>query len=179
MIQRTFVMAKPDCVQRGLVGEIIATFERTGLKIVALKMLTPPRELAQMHYAGDREWLKAAGEKTKKGYGEMGLDAAKEFGTGDAVRIGETIRSWLVDFISSGKVVAMVFEGNAAVPNVRRLCGATFSVSADPGSIRGRFGLETPDFRDKQTPPVQNLVHASGNIEEAQREIKLWFPDLT
>jgi nucleoside-diphosphate kinase len=84
----------------------------------------------------------------------------------------------LVDFLTSGEVVAMVLEGNAAVPNVRRLCGKTVPLFADPGSIRGRYSLDSPDLANAEKRPIYNLVHASGAPEEAQSEIQLWFPGL-
>jgi nucleoside-diphosphate kinase len=95
------------------------------------------------------------------------------------VAIGRMVKEWLMDFISSGNVVAMVLEGNAAVINVRRLCGGTFPIFAGPGSIRGRFSVESPDFANAEKRPVQNLVHASGKIEEAKYEIGIWFPHLS
>jgi nucleoside-diphosphate kinase len=179
MIERTFVMIKPDGVRRSLVGKIISTFERAGLRIIALEMRKPDRELVFKHYPESTEWLSEVGEKTVKGYKDMGLDVTDEFGTEDGVAIGRMVKEWLMDFISSGEVVAMVLEGNAAVINVRRLCGGTFPIFADPGSIRGRYGLESPEFGNVEKRPVENLVHASGKIEDAKYEISLWFPDLS
>ena len=179
MIERTFAMIKPDGVRRGLIGEIIATFERAGLKIIALKMLRPTRELVFEHYPETTEWFNAVGEKTQKGYTEFGLDVKRDFGTDDNIRIGKIVKEWQIDFISSGDVVAMILEGNASIINVRRLCGSTFSIFADPGSIRGRYGLESPDFITNDKRPVQNIIHASGNADEARNEISLWFPELS
>jgi len=150
MIERTFVMVKPDGVRRALVGEIISTFERAGLRIVAMKMLRPTRELVFKHYPESNEWFSEVGEKTIKGYKDIGLDVKSEFGTDESVEIGKMVKEWLKDFISSGDVVAMVLEGNAAVINVRRLCGGTFPIFADPGSIRGRFSVESPDFANAE-----------------------------
>lgn len=178
MIERTFVMVKPDGVRRGLVGEIISTFERAGLRIVALRMLRPTKEIVFQHYPESNEWFSEVGQKTIKGYQEIGLDVKREFGTDDSVAIGKMVKEWLMDFISSGDVVAMVLEGNGAVVNVRRLCGGTFPIFADPGSIRGRFSVESPDFANAEKRPVQNLVHASGKLDEAKYEISIWFPDL-
>ena len=177
-MERTFVMVKPDGVERGLVGEIIATFERAGLRIVRLRMVRATRELVQKHYPDTEEWLSIVGGKTIEGYEEIGLNAKAELGTDDAVEIGKMVKGWLVDFITSGDVVAMVLEGNAAVRNVRRIVGATIPVKADPGSIRGRFSLDTPDAANREKRPVKNLIHASGEVEEAKFEIGLWFPEL-
>src|SRR5258708_229458 len=114
MIERTLVIVKPDGVQRGLVGEIISTFERAGLKIIALKMLKPSRELVAKHYPESDDWFQEVGKKTIKGYGEIGLEVSAEFGTAEPIGIGKRVKAWLIDFISSDRVVSMVLEGNAA-----------------------------------------------------------------
>lgn len=178
MIERTFVMIKPDAVRRGLVGAIITTFEQAGLTIVAGKLTRASRELVTKHYPDTNEWLAAVGGKTLMGYAEVGLDVKKELGTDDPIEIGKMVKAWLVDFITSGDVVAMVLEGNAAVANVRRLCGNTLPIFAEPGSIRGRYSLDSPDLANAQKRPVYNLIHASGELKEAKFEISLWFPEL-
>ncbi len=131
-MERTFVMVKPDGVQRGLVGEIISRLERKGFKIVAMKMLKISKELAQEHYAEHR---------------------AKPFFPS------------LVAYITSAPVVAMVVEGKNAVKVVRKLVGATNPSEAEPGTIRGDFGLDLG----------RNVVHASDSPASAEREIKLFF----
>ena len=176
MQERTFVMLKPDAVERGLVGEILRVFENAGLKIVALKMLRPHRGLAAALYPDSEEWLANVGSKALEGYRLVGLDTNAELETSDTVEIGKTVKGWLVEFLTSGEVVAMVLEGNAAVRNVRRLCGDTLPIRAEPGSIRGRFGVDSPDLAMSERRPVHNLVHASSDEDEAQREIALWFP---
>ena len=130
--ERTYIMVKPDGVQRRLVGEIIRRFETRGLKLIALKMLTPTRETAETHYAVHRE---------RPFFGE------------------------LVDFVTSGPVVAMVWEGNDAIKLSRNMIGATKPAEALSGTIRGDFTTEL------QT----NLVHGSDAPETAQQEIALWF----
>lgn len=177
-MQRTFVMVKPDGVERGLVGRIIGTFEEAGLKLSALKMMRADRELVQKHYPSTEKWLGIVGGKTIEGYEQVGKNAKDELGTDDPVAIGKVIKEWLVDFIVSGDVVAMIFEGNDAVRNVRRIVGATMPVNADPGSIRGRFSLDSPDAANRESRPVKNLIHASGEPDEAEFEIGLWFPEL-
>ncbi|HZT43565.1 MAG TPA: nucleoside-diphosphate kinase [Chthonomonadaceae bacterium] len=131
-MERTFVMVKPDGVQRRLVGEIIRRFETRGLRLVGLKLLQPGQQLAEQHYAVHRE---------KPFFGE------------------------LVDFITSGPVVAMVWEGNEAIRLCRNMIGALKPAEAQPGTIRGDFTTEV------QT----NLVHGSDALETAQSEIALWF----
>ena len=133
-MERTFIMIKPDGVQRGLVGEIIKRFETKGFTLVGLKQLPVSRELAEKHYAVHKERPFFAG---------------------------------LVDFITSAPVVAMVWEGEGVVASARKLIGATNPLSAEPGTIRGDFGVSIG----------RNIIHGSDAIETAQTEIALWFDD--
>ncbi len=134
-MDRTLILVKPDAFARSLSGEIIARFERKGLRIVALRHMTVPVELAERHYAEHAE---------KPFFGE------------------------LVEFITSGPIVAMVLEGVDAVKAARQLIGATNPLDAAPGSIRGDFAIEMG----------QNMVHGSDSAESAAREATLFFPDL-
>jgi nucleoside-diphosphate kinase len=131
-VERTFIMVKPNGFARGLVGEVIARFERRGLELRAMKLMRIPRDLAERHYAEHRE---------KPFFGE------------------------LVDFITSGPVVAMVWEGNEAITVARTMMGATDPVKAAPGTIRGDFA----------TVMAENVVHGSDGPESAAREIGLFF----
>ena len=88
------------------------------------------------------------------------------------------VRKWLTEFMLSAPVVPMVISGNRAIETVRKIVGATLPVAALPGTIRGDFSSDSPDFANTEQRPVRNLVHASGDQEEAEREIKLWFPEL-
>ncbi|MGH8476797.1 MAG: nucleoside-diphosphate kinase [Methylococcales bacterium] len=176
-MERTFVMIKPDGVQRGLIGEIITVLERAGLRPLAMKMLRPSRELAEKHYPDTHDWYTSVGHKTIDGYALLGKDVEVEFRTDSPTEIGKTVKGWLIEFLSSGTVLAMIWEGNAAVKNVRRLVGNTLPILADPGSIRGRFSIDSPDAANKEKRPVSNLVHATSESEDALSEIKLWFPE--
>ena len=131
-MERTLVLVKPDGVQRGLVGEIISRFERTGLKLVALKMLRMDRKMAGQHYA---------------------------------IHQGKPFFEGLVSFITSSPLIAAVFEGGSAVEVVRKTMGATDPVKAAPGTIRGDLALDIG----------RNVVHGSDSIENAQKEISLFF----
>jgi len=177
MVERTFVMIKPDGVARGLIGEIISTFEKTGLKIIELDMRHADRQLVTAHYPSTEDWFRNVGNKTLKRYIEMGLDPISEIGFDDPVKIGMIIKDWLIIYITSGNVVAIVLEGFNAVFNVRRLCGDTMPINADPGSIRGKYGLDSPDIANREKRPIYNLIHASENITDAKYEINLWFPN--
>ena len=134
-MDRTLILVKPDAFARGVTGEIIARFERKGLKLAALKQMTVSRELAEQHYAEHAE---------RPFFGE------------------------LVDFITSGPLVAMVLEGHEAVVAARQVIGATDPLEAAPGSIRGDFARVVG----------QNLVHGSDSVDSGRRETALFFPDL-
>ncbi len=134
-MERTLILVKPDAFARNLSGEIIARFERKGLQLTAMKMMTASRELAEAHYAEHAE---------RPFFGE------------------------LVDFITSGPLVAMIFEGDHAVTAARQVIGATDPLEATMGSIRADYALEVG----------RNMVHGSDSDESAAREAALFFPEL-
>ncbi len=133
-MERTFIMIKPDGVQRNLIGEVVRRFETKGFTLVGLKLMKVSRELAEKHY-----------------------DVHKE----------RPFFGGLVDFITSAPVVAMVWEGEGVVAAARKVIGATNPLTAEPGTIRGDYGVSIG----------RNLIHGSDAIETAQREISLWFSD--
>ncbi|MGK7917693.1 MAG: nucleoside-diphosphate kinase [Prochloraceae cyanobacterium] len=133
-MEKTFVMLKPDGVQRNLVSQVIGRFESKGYTLIGLKMMKVSRELAEKHYDVHRE---------------------KPFFSG------------LVEFIISAPVVAMVWEGEGVVTAARKIIGATNPLNAEPGTIRGDYGISIG----------RNLIHGSDAIETAQREIDLWFKE--
>lgn len=139
--ERTFVAIKPDGIQRSLVGEVIKRFERVGLKLVGLKLLTVRENHVREHY-------KALDPK---------------------------MQDHLVKYMTSGPVVAMVWEGAHAVPLVRKLVGKTEPLTSDVGTIRGDFVLDSYAVSDTDGRAVRNIIHASGNVEEANFEINHWF----
>lgn len=176
--ERTLVFLKPDGVQRGLVGEVIGRFERAGLKLVGMKMIWPTKDLLNRHYPNDEQFLKTIGGKTRDAFVSYGMDVKRETGTDDLLTIGRQVRGWLLEYVSSGPVVAFVLEGIHAVSTVRKLVGDTLPFRAAPGTIRGDFAIDSPTVANLAKRPVRNLVHASGTVEEAATEIPLWFrPD--
>ncbi|MDQ7820951.1 MAG: nucleoside-diphosphate kinase [Armatimonadota bacterium] len=175
--ERTLVFVKPDGVQRGLVGEVIGRFERAGLKLVGLKMVWPDRALLDRHYPRDEGFLRTIGGKTREAFASYGLDVRQQTGTDDPVEIGRQVRQWLIDYVSSGPVVALVLEGVHAVSVVRKLVGDTLPYRAAPGTIRGDFSVDSPTVANLMKRPVRNLIHASGSVEEAALEIPLWFAE--
>ena len=166
----TFVMIKPDGVQRALVGEIIKRVERVGLKIVALKMLLPTEEQYRKHYNKDNAWFVQKGERAIADRQVAGLPVDKS-----AIEYGKDIVAALVKFMTSGPVVAMVLSGNQAVGIVKKLVGGTEPLTSDVGTIRGALTIDSYAMADIDGRAVRNLIHASGSHEEAEAEIKLWF----
>jgi nucleoside-diphosphate kinase len=135
-MERTLILVKPDAFARNLSGQIIARFERKGLRLVALKQMTMTRELAERHYAE---------------------------------HVGKPFFEELVEFITSGPLVAMALEGEQAVAAARQVIGATNPIEASPGSIRGDYAIAVG----------QNMVHGSDSPESGVRELALFFPDLS
>ncbi len=173
--ERSLVFLKPDGVQRGLVGEVVRRFEQVGLKLIGMKMVWPGRDLLERHYPNDKGFLTTIGGKTKDAFATYGLDVKKETGTDDPLEIGRQVRGWLIDYVSSGPVVAFVLEGIHAVSAARKIVGDTLPYRAAPGTIRGDFSIDSPTVANLEKRPVRNLIHASGSLEEAAFEIPLWF----
>lgn len=175
-MERTLVVVKPDGVKRALMGEIIGRLERAQLKMVAAKMVWVDKELVGKHYPDSRtELLTGIGEKTLKTYSEYGKDPKVELGTDDPLEIGKIVNMWNMELLTAGPVLAMVWEGNHAIDNVRKIVGPTLPVFAPPGTIRGDYSVDSPVLANQEKRSVKNLIHASGNPEEAEYEIALWF----
>lgn len=175
MIEKTLVLIKPDGVERFLIGEIIKRFEKTGLKVVALKMLLPQKKVLEKHYKDSEVYYESIGKKALATYREYNIDIKKELGTDNPVEIGRMARNWTIKYVGRGAVVAMVLKGPHAIENCRRLCGYTAPLKADVGSIRGDYALDSPLYANLEKRAIENLVHASGDKEEAEKEIALWF----
>jgi nucleoside-diphosphate kinase len=144
-VERTLVVLKPDAVARGLVGRVVQRFEDAGLKIAGMRMAVMDDEFTRKHYFDLEE------------------------------RYGKEIYDANARAIQRGPVIAMVLEGVEAVANVRRLVGGTYPNEAPPGTIRGDFAHQSRGYCTERGKGVANLVHASGNQDEAKYEIELWF----
>lgn len=144
-VERTLVLLKPDAIARGLAGRLIQRFEDAGLKIVGIKMRQMDADLATRHYFDLEE------------------------------RVGKSVFDLTARFMQSGPVIALVLEGVQAVANVRKLVGTTFPDQAPAGTIRGDFAHTSKAYTEAQHRVVANLIHASGNAEEAKYEVELWF----
>lgn len=169
--ERTFVIVKPDGVQRSLVGEIIRRFERTGLKIAALKMAVLPEEKLWKHYDKDDEWFVKKGTKIAEDRKAAGLAAEKA-----PIEYGKDIIRALVKYMTAGPVVMMVLEGNQAVAVVKKLVGETEPATSDVGTIRGDLTTDSYAITAIDDRAVRNLIHCSDEVENANKEIALWFP---
>lgn len=170
--ERTFVIVKPDGVQRSLIGEIVHRLERTGLKFIAFKFLVPTREQCFAHYNKDDAWCEKVGARTISGKQEQGLPVEKS-----AIEYGKDILEGNVKFLTSGPVLAMSLEGNQAVGIVKKIVGGTEPLTSDVGTIRADLTVDSYAIANTDGRCVRNLVHCSDVPEEAEREIKLWFKD--
>lgn len=144
-MEQSLVILKPDAIQRGLAGRIISRLEEAGLKIVGAKMIRVDEKFGKKHYA----------------------DLAE--------RRGEKVAKMMIQFLASAPVLALCVEGVEAVENIRKLVGATEPKSALPGTIRGDFSHVSFAHANKEGKAVENLIHASGSVEEAKAEVELWF----
>lgn len=169
--ERTLVIVKPDGVQRSLVGEVIKRYERSGLKLVAMKMMRATPELIEKHYSMDPDWRRVTGEKTIKSYRDKGLTPPFE----DPIKVTGIILEKLKKFMTAGPIVAMVWEGAHAVQIVRKITGGTEPLTSAVGTIRGDFVLDSYQMSDADGRAVRNVVHASGSAKEASDEIAHWF----
>ena len=169
-MEQTLVV-KPDGVQRTLIGEIVRRYENSGLKLIALKMLVPTPAMVEKHYLVNPEWLKNVGEKSFAAYKSKGVEPT--FKTPE--ECGRAVLGRLKKYMSSGPVVAMVWQGNKAVGIVRKITGGTEPLASDVGTIRGDYTIDSYDLSDASDRAIRNLVHASGTVDEAQKEIALWF----
>lgn len=171
--ERTLVIVKPDGVQRSLIGEIVQRFEKVGLKLVGMKMMTATPEMIEKHYTLDPEWRRVTGEKRIKIAREKGEKPPSE----DPLEITAAILRHLMKYMTSGPVVVMAWEGAHAAAIVRKIVGGTEPLSTDVGTIRGDYVLDSYVMADTDSRAIRNLIHASGNATEAENEIKHWFKE--
>lgn len=172
--ERSLVIVKPDGIQRSLVGEIIKRYERTGLKLLAMKMTIASPEKAREHYmVGGEEWLETVGQKAAAAYERKGEKSPYATYRENGMAVLEANAKYL----SAGPVVAMIWEGSQAISIIRKITGGTEPMSSDVGTIRGDFTIDSYGLADTDKRSVRNLIHASGDPEEAKKEIAIWFPE--
>lgn len=170
--ERTFVILKPDTVQRSLMGEVVRRFERTGLKCTAMKMFTADEARLLAHYNKDDAWFLKKGTRIIEDLQAQGRPVEKE-----AIEYGKDIIRTIVHYMVAAPVVAMVWEGNEAVAVVTKLVGTTEPKTSDVGTIRGDFTVDSYSHSSYENRSVRNLIHCSESPEEAEREIALWFAE--
>ncbi len=169
--ERSLVIIKPDGVQRGLMGEIVSRFEKKGLKISAMKMIWPTREIAAKHYDQPESAMKLLGDRTLATYAEKG----EKHWSSDPMEIARDIQKKLVNYLSCGPVLVMIIEGAHAIAHVRKIRGATNPLGADIGTITADYTIDSYFISDLDGRAIRNLVHASGTVDEAENEIQIWF----
>lgn len=168
--QRSLVLLKPDTIQRTLMGEVIKRLERTGLKITAMKMIVAARDQVVDHYHKDDEWFMKKGTKIVENRTANNLPIEKE-----AIEYGRDIIEQNVKFMTSGPIVALVVQGNEAPAVVKKLVGGTEPSTSDVGTIRGDLTVDSYEHAGVSGRAVRNLLHCSESVEEAEREILVWF----
>jgi nucleoside-diphosphate kinase len=170
--ERTFVILKPDTVQRSLIGEVIKRFERTGLKCTAMQMIMADEARLLQHYNKDDAWFLKKGTRIVEDLQAQGRPVEKE-----AIEYGKDIIRTIVHYMEAAPVVAMVWEGNEAVAVVTKLVGTTEPKTSDVGTIRGDFTVDSYSHSSYENRSVRNLIHCSESPEEAEREIAIWLSE--
>lgn len=170
--ERTFVILKPDTIQRGLVGDILSRFEKVGLKTVAMKMIVATEEQCFAHYNKDDAWFERKGKGMVANLEAQGKKADKE-----AIEYGKDIVRALAGYMTAGPSLCLVLEGNKSVAIVTKLVGGTEPTTSDVGTIRGDLTVDSYEAANFDARAVRNLVHCSESPEEAMREIPIWFKE--
>lgn len=170
--ERSLIILKPDAVQRSLLGEIIGRFERKGLKFVAFKFVTPDADHLFAHYNKDDAWFEKKGANMIQNLKDQGKDPQKE-----ALEYGKDIIRAVIKEMQQSPVLAIVVEGNGAINQVTKLVGTTEPATADIGTVRGDFTIDTYAHSTLEDRSIRNLIHCSDVPEEAEREIALWFDE--
>jgi nucleoside-diphosphate kinase len=168
--ERSLVILKPDAIQRSLIGELIKRIERSGLKLIALKMVNATEDQCWTHYNKDDSWFKEKGEKVAENRKARGLELEKE-----PIKYGKDIIKALVKFMTCGPVVPMIIEGNQAVAIIKKLVGGTEPTTSDVGTVRGDLTIDSYELANMGERAIRNLIHCSDKVEEAEREIDIWF----
>jgi len=172
MIEQTLVLIKPDGVQKKLIGRIISRFEEADLRLAGMKMIWPDEKMARKHYPLDEEWAKSIYKKSK----EASEKNSEPFPFKDYLDIGKFVQEGLVNFIMESPIVAIVMEGPHAIELIRKIIGSTEPRQSLPGTIRGDFAsVESYFSANSKGRAVRNLIHASDSVENAEKEIAIWF----
>lgn len=174
-MERTLIIIKPDAVKRGLIGTIITSYENVGLKLMAAKMLMPSPDVIKNHYPGTPEWVKEMGEKTLVSFKQSGEDVKRKMGTDDPSKLGQFVYDRLIKYWQEGPIVVMIWQGPNAIQIARKLRGHTIPLLAQTGTLHSDFSFDSSTLSSGLDRVVKTFVHASGSVDEAEREIKYWF----
>ena len=173
--EKTVFIIKPDGVKRGLIGEIISRIEKRGLKMIALYMILASKEEMDSHYPKDEAWIKRLGEKSLANYRQYGVDSKEKLGTDNPLEIGQMLRRWVVEYMTSGPIIKGVVSGVHAIDMVRKICGNSLPNLAEMGTIRGDFSVDSAVSANLNKRSIRNIIHASENKQEVENELSLWF----
>ena len=173
--EETFVLIKPDVLERALFGRIFQKFEDADLKIEAIKTVKSTKELAYKHYLYDRIHIKTVGKKALFEFEKENLNAKKLLGTENPEIIGARILKWSREYITKVKVIACILSGPHAIERVKQIVGITNPFEAERGTIRGDFCSDSVINSNLESRAIYNLVHRSSNISDAIMEIEIWF----
>ncbi len=179
-MEKSLVILKPDAIERALVGTIIERFESAGLQIVATKVINPTDEQIDRHYQIDNDdYCCSIGCKsaklavmTVKEASEQGHDASK------LIAVGREVLGWNRSYMKRKPLFVLVLQGVGAIKRIRSIVGSTNPPNAAPGTIRFQFGIDSIDQANLEKRGAENLVHASGEPDEALKEIAIWFAEL-
>jgi nucleoside-diphosphate kinase len=171
--ERTLILVKPDVIQRQIVGEILTRFERKGFKIIGMKMLNATKEQIQEHYTDEESYLIETGEKAKKG----ALARGEDISNWNSLEKGKIIRKNNVVYLTCGPIISMVLEGHGVISGVRKILGSTSPADGDVGTIRDDYSFDTFALADYISRATRTMLHASDSVENAEREIKIWFKE--
>ena len=174
-IEQTLIIIKPDALKRGLVGNIFEYFENIGLKLVAAKMVKPDQQVIKNHYPGTKEWITEMGKKTLSSFKSSNINVHEKLGTDDPYKLGQFIYERLIKYWQEGPLIVSVWEGPHAVAIARKIRGHTIPYLAEAGTIHAYFSYDSSVLSSELDRVVKTFIHASGSIDEAEREIKYWF----
>jgi len=175
MIEQTLIIIKPDAVKRGLIGIIFETFENVGLKLLVAKMIKPDQQVIKNHYPGTEEWIREMGNKTISSFKQSGADVKKTFGTEDPLKLGQFVYERLIKYWMEGPIIVSVWSGPNAIEIARKIRGHTIPYLAQTGTIFANYSYDSSPLSANLNRVVKTFIHASGDKQEAEREIKYWF----
>ena len=176
-MERALILIKPEAVRESRIGQVLAYFDKTGLDLIKLTMLTPSIEMIEEHYPADPDWLKNAGGHWVRTQEELSSEGTPALGMlfSDPVAAGEHLREMLIDNYANQPIVAAIYEGESAIKRARAACGSTDPSQAAAGTVRGDLADDSGRAATAEDRPIQNMVHVSSSVRDAEREIRIWF----